>query len=557
MIKIRLLLICILILASIARLYKLDTVPFSLNLDEASIGYDAYSILKTGHDQFGKLMPLTFKSTNDFKMPLYIYMTSVSMAIFGSNEFAIRLPSVIAGILGVFLTYLLIREIFLKNKWVEKIALLSALLLTVSPWHLHFSRGAFESNIAVTINLAAILFFLKGLRKNNYLLLISSIFFGLSLFTYHTAKFVTPLILIFMVIINWQPLLSKKKIFIWSALIYFLFILIFMPLAVSKQIQMRFMTLNSFRLENAIYESSQLTVNELQRGFKYSTKLFHNQRLLLFTYDNFKIFLTNYFKHFNPDFIYKGDMNKMYHAPNFGLVLFIEPIFFIFGLFYYLKYLRRRENLFLIWWGLLSFIPSSLVWQAPSSIRSLIFLPLLQLFTAFGVVYLIILIKNKFRQNIFVIFYKVFLVLCVCYSFSSYLHQYYVHLNYEYAESWFFGKKEAVKFTESVKGNYKKIIVSNNRTDWSYIDWLLYSGYNPATYLQKDGGTKSGDFRANESFDKYEFIHFDENDIQGGEGDVLIVGWPEDFKPQAKTLKTVKSIYYPNGKEVLRIVTNH
>ncbi len=50
----RFLLILILLVAAILRLYKLGVVPGSMNADEAAIGYNAYSILKTGKDEYGK-----------------------------------------------------------------------------------------------------------------------------------------------------------------------------------------------------------------------------------------------------------------------------------------------------------------------------------------------------------------------------------------------------------------------------------------------------------------------------------------------------------------------
>jgi len=56
------LLVVIILLASFLRLYNLANVPPHLTPDEASLGYNAYSILKTGKDEYGKFMPIIFKS---------------------------------------------------------------------------------------------------------------------------------------------------------------------------------------------------------------------------------------------------------------------------------------------------------------------------------------------------------------------------------------------------------------------------------------------------------------------------------------------------------------
>ncbi len=564
--KIRVILVAIAIFSILLRFYKLGTVPGSVNLDEAAIGYDAYSVLKTGRDQFGASMPLTFRSTNDYKMPLYVYLSITSIKAFGLNAFAVRLPSAIAGIATILLSYFLISEVFRNTNKKQKIAILVSFLLSVSPWHLQFSRGAFEANVATMLNVAAILCFLRGLRKNNYLLVVSFFLFGLTLFTYHSAKIVSPLILIFLMFTNYKQLLLTKRLSLISLAVFGVFILLFLPFGSSKEIQMRFTTMNIFNLEQQISDSTNTILRESNEGLSYSAKIFHNRRFLMLNYTDVKKFLLSYLSHFNPDFYFHGDINKMYHAPDFGLILFFEPFFSLIGIFCYLKYLRCRNNLFIIIWFLLSFVPAALVVQAPSSVRSLIVLPLMQLFTAIGIIYTGAWIVNKWRTNLYRGTYYLLLTACFCWAFSAYLHQYYVHLNYEYAKDWFYGKKEAVAYTESVKNKYKKVLISNNRTDWQYMHWLFYSKYDPATYLYVDKGTKSGDFRANESFDKYEFILFDQKDINGN-GDILIVAWPEDFQPiiikavdnkhnLVRTLNTVKSIYYPNGKEALIIATD-
>ena len=81
--------------------------PAGINLDEASIGYNAYSVLKTGKDQYGELLPIYFRSLDDYKPPLYIYFTVPSVAIFGLTEWAVRFPSAFLGVLVVLGVYLL------------------------------------------------------------------------------------------------------------------------------------------------------------------------------------------------------------------------------------------------------------------------------------------------------------------------------------------------------------------------------------------------------------------------------------------------------------------
>src|SRR3989304_2614837 len=139
----------IVFLAFFLRIYRVWDVPPGLSWDEVSIGYNAYSILLTGRDEHQRLMPLdTFVAYGDYKPPLPIYLTVVSVALFGLNELAVRLPSVLAGSLAVLFTYLLVFELFSGNKRASVYAHISALLLAISPWHWTLSRAGFEANIA-------------------------------------------------------------------------------------------------------------------------------------------------------------------------------------------------------------------------------------------------------------------------------------------------------------------------------------------------------------------------------------------------------------------------
>src|SRR3989344_1369248 len=83
------------------RTVNLGDHPSGLTWDEAGLGYNAYSILKTGRDEFGTFLPIVFKSFGDYKPGIYVYLTVPSVAIFGLTEFAVRFPSALFGALAV------------------------------------------------------------------------------------------------------------------------------------------------------------------------------------------------------------------------------------------------------------------------------------------------------------------------------------------------------------------------------------------------------------------------------------------------------------------------
>ena len=135
----------ILILAFALRFWQLGKIPLSLDWDEVSNAYNAYSILKTGRDEYGKILPLYNRSFDDYKPPAYMYLNVPAVAIFGLTPFAARLPSAILGFLTIPALYFLVKRL-VKD---EKVALMSAFLLAISPWHMQFFRVGFDKKVGV------------------------------------------------------------------------------------------------------------------------------------------------------------------------------------------------------------------------------------------------------------------------------------------------------------------------------------------------------------------------------------------------------------------------
>src|SRR5437868_4133609 len=104
-----------LVLGAFLRFYQLGATPHSLDWDEVSWGYNAYSILKTGHDEYGSFMPLSFKAFGDYKQPVYVYLTTVPIQLFGLTPFAVRFTSAFFGFLTIPFVFLLLYELFEKE----------------------------------------------------------------------------------------------------------------------------------------------------------------------------------------------------------------------------------------------------------------------------------------------------------------------------------------------------------------------------------------------------------------------------------------------------------
>ena len=199
--KYKLLAIIILVAVSV-RFVGVGSTPPSLNWDEISHGYNAYSILKTGQDEWGQAFPTIFRAYGDYKLPVYIYLTALSELLLGLTPLAVRLPSILAGIGSVIFTYLLVGELGglgRSEKKMQTVALLSAFLMAIEPWSFFLSRGAFEANLAQFFVISGVYFFLRGL-KNNASFVVSSVLFGFSVWTYNSARVFVPMLVLLLVV---------------------------------------------------------------------------------------------------------------------------------------------------------------------------------------------------------------------------------------------------------------------------------------------------------------------------------------------------------------------
>src|SRR4030043_140946 len=230
----KLLFFLVFLLALILRLVHLDKNPTFIS-DEASIGYNAYSILKTGKDEWGKVLPLSFKSFGEYKLPAQIYFSIPAIAIFGLNDFGVRITPVIYGTLTVMFLYFLAKKLF-KNRW---IGLISAFLLAISPWHIQLTRASFESSFSVFWIVLGLWFFVKGFEKPRWWVL-SIIPFIISIYTYNSARIFTPLLLPVIFIIYKKQILERKKEFLISLLLFIALLIPLLPFVLSGEANARY-----------------------------------------------------------------------------------------------------------------------------------------------------------------------------------------------------------------------------------------------------------------------------------------------------------------------------
>ena len=538
MLKNNLALLLIVVLATILRFYQLGQNPPSLDWDETAHGYNAYSILKTGRDEYGYRLPLSFRSFDDYKPPIYTYLVVPSIAVFGLNDFAVRFPSAFLGVLAVLFSYLMVYELF-KNR---KIALLAAFFLAISPWHLQFSRVAFETNSAVFWSVLGTWAFLKGLRsqkiKMTCWMSLAALAFGANLFMYHNARVFIPIFTLILFLLFKDKLLQNLKYLVIPLIIVAIFIITLIPIIASIAGQMRFKGTTIFADVSPQFRASQLISQDEQAGQLVIGRILHNRRFVYVP-----ILIENYLSHLKPTYLFfTADMDR-HHAPQVGLLYLWDLPFILVGIYFLIKNrFDIKSKIIIFWWFLIAPIASAATWGVPHSLRSEIYLPTFQIFAAVGIYYIFLVTK---KNKLFISF--AFLLLII--NFLFYLHQYYVHMPIEYSKAWLYGRKEAALFTESIKDKYDRVIVST-KVDQPHEFWLYYLKYNPQKYLA-EGGTVSGGFLEDRNkFDKYFFKPID-FDKQQKEAKTLFVGLPSDFPSNINALKVIN---YLNGEAAIYVV---
>lgn len=467
----------VILLGIFIRFYRLGEIPNSLDWDEVSQGYNAYSLLQTGKDEFGKTYPLTIRSFNDYKTPILTYLSILPVKFFGLTPFGVRFPSAFFGSISMLVVYGFVYEILRTKPYSKEIAVLSMLFFAISPWSIQFSRTSFDANVALFFTILAAWVFIKGVHlKKNVYLFASICLFSISVYTAHSEKVFSALFLVALFLWGRMYLLKIKIVAIGLIMLYVGLntFWIFDKTATARSSGVLFTSSSGNFLSAALQEQS----FDKQRGDALSAIL-HNRR---FEYG--AKYLENYLSHFDLNTLFITGDNARHHAPGIGVLYLFSLPFIIFGMIFVIQ--NKIYNAYLIFaWLLIAPIASAFAVDAPNYQRSLIFLPSWQIFEAFGWFSAFLFIKKTPLSYI----YKTICILFISVNIFYYLYQYWYHTNSEYGKYWQYGYKESIEFTQMYKNPKKQIFFANN-IEQAYIFYLFYTKYDPKKYLSSGGSQR-------------------------------------------------------------------
>lgn len=438
----------ILALSLFLRVGLLNQVPPELFGDEIDVGYQARSLLQTGRDLYGQILPTYLHSLSEWRAPLLMYATVPTIAAFGNSVWGVRLPEVIFGTLGPLILFLLVYQI--SRSW--KLGLLASLTMATMPWHIYYSRSAFEVVIMLDlIMLGTLLFY-----KRRFELCVLS--FALSIYSYSTAILFVPLWLVTL------HFLSKTKSKIIPLL---LFLIIVAPLAyqiAAGPARGRFGSLNIFNQQELIR-----TVNDLRAEDNSSiAPLWHNKLA-----SGASVIMANYLRAFSTDFLFiRGDPTYRHSIQIVGEMLTISFPFVLLGLWY----LGSKRQWLWLSWLFLAPIPAALTADGGyHATRLFLMIPPLTVATGTGLL-LVIRKLPKFLNLLLLLLFTVY--------FLWLSHYYVVH----YAKSswrwWQVGFEQAMHQLGEISPQYSRVFI-NNTYEPSLIRFLFWTSYSPAKFQRQ------------------------------------------------------------------------
>jgi 4-amino-4-deoxy-L-arabinose transferase-like glycosyltransferase len=524
----------ILIFAAIIRIYNLSSVPPALTPDEAALGYNAYSILKTGRDEHGQLMPLIFKSFGDYKPGLYVYLSIPFVFLMGLNEFAVRLPSVIAGLVIIYLVYLIFKKLFFKS---TSLPIVAAIVTAFNPYLIYFSRGAWEANVSLALTLIGINFFIDAFKNGRHLLF-SAVFFSLSILTYQGAKMstLTVLLLLFIAFIK-EIKKIKLKFILWSFLIGLIITLPVLISLLSGQAE-RLTIFSIFSYPRPVSET------ETYKGALFG--LFHSDNL-----NYMRMVMSRWFNFYSGQFLFfAGDLANPVHTPPYQGVLLLADLFMLpLGFFIAFKNRLRNGFLFFLLWLLTAPLSAAISRDQTNAVRSLPSSIPLIFYISYGLNYLLTDLKSR-ASFILKSAVLAFYLLSIIYLLDAY----FVHLPKHNSDYWRYGYKQAVKSVTELQSDYSSIVFEQSFNQ-PYIYFLFYKKYDPEKWQKQAKLVNSeyvGDVGYQEKLDNIYFEKLDWSKLRF-QKDTLVVSDPNhvpaEILKDGENYELLNDIKYMNGTD--------
>ena len=516
--------VIILVITFFSRFYWLTKFPPHLTIDEVAIGYNAFSILKTGKDEWGVPFPVSFRSVGDYKAPVLVYLTVPFVWLLGLNDLSVRLPVAIFSVVNIFFVWYLTRRHIFDQKY-SHLSYLATFIFSISPWLVPFSRSGFEAIIALTFLLANIIFvfeFRKSGRLSHFFFMF--VFAYLSAVSYHSAKVVVPLLNIYFILTDYRFFLHSLTGWYHQNKV---------SLLIAGVV---FVGITAFFVQNFIVGpgASRAGMTFLIKDYDFTNGLLpkfsaHSLSSLTSTMGLGGLWFKRYLEYFSTNFYLSNGLGLATPGhPGQGVVYAIEYPFLIIG-FFVLLFGRRFFASFhprhlvatiLTGWFFFSLLPASITNNSQHALRTLNIVPVISILITIGIDSCFEYFRSKLAKSLLVIF----VILGYLLGLVRFTDYYTLHYPVELSETRSYGWKQMAIFAHGHHEEYDLVYVDpqfGTQGPYTYgvpyLYFLFYSQYDPNIY-NSDPRRKLG----GSDFDNYLFTPINWPDLDHRQNNLYI-----------------------------------
>lgn len=450
-----------------ARLFLLGRYPVGFNQDEASAGYEAFSLLTTGMDRCGNAWPVLLVSWGSGQNVLYSYLTIPLVALFGLNEFSVRLTSALFGTAALPVFYLLA-----KRRMGTGFGVAALMVLSLNPWHIMLSRWGLESNLLPFFLLLGCYFLILSQEKPMFLIA-AALAFGLSLYCYGTAFFFLTFFGLFCLFFLLQKMKTR-----WLLVSGAVFILVALPITAAQLI-------NAFNLPQASVLG--MTLPRLTQARQDATTILSSATPVKSAFSNFLSFCV---------MLFQGSDGYLFNSFSpYGLFYFFGLPLALYGLFIGMRHTLSpkgdKRHLVMLLSLAASILCAFLI--SPNVNRlNMAYIPILY-FNTLGLYDL----ASRFKPSL-IPFFAAYAI-----SFALFFSAYFTTYSRQLSQSFFEGLGPALQYAENLRTGREYV---TDRINMPYIYVLFYNQIKPQEFLYSvDYENPQGAFRSVSSFGPYVF----------------------------------------------------
>ena len=419
-----------------------------------------------------------------------------------------------------------------------RLGLCAAAFLAVSPWHLQFSRGAWEVSfllLAVLVMAAALLTaFHKPPGQGGYLYCAASLAFLTGIYTYAAGAVFLPLLLIVLLRAYWGRITrASRRWLIAAGIILTVGLIPFASQVVEGDARVRYGQVS-------VFNSPQVHGLSEWRTQREGPGLLHHPRILAL-----RQAADAYLSHFNPTFLFtRGDANGRHRGGDHAqLYLWDLPLLLV-GLVLVGRRWRRPAMQAIGGWLLIGPLPATFAIDAPHALRTLVMLPAWYLVAVVGLLPLWRwLRRHGYGWN---------WLLLLAFSVTFYLYTYHHHYPVEYDSSFQSGWLETFAAAQAAvdAGPYRQVVIPADLPlpGAGYAHALFATAYDPHRYLAQGGSNQDARHRVFAPFVVRE-VNWEH---EPRDPEVLYVHPPgERLPPGTRVVEEITSV---SGRDVFRLI---